>query len=81
LSGRRPDLVISDYHLRNEETGADVVRTVRARLGAEIPAIVVSGDTSHALALEGLAHSSFMTKPADTTRLLAEVRRQIQGRR
>jgi CheY-like chemotaxis protein len=37
--------VVSDYRLAGGETGFDVISAVRARLGAEIPAILITGDT------------------------------------
>ena len=40
------DLLISDYHLAGEVTGTQVIDTVRARLGTQVPAILLSGDTS-----------------------------------
>ncbi|HYC02190.1 MAG TPA: PAS domain S-box protein [Azospirillaceae bacterium] len=44
--GRAPDLILSDYRLRDGETGAEVVRAVRARLGRDLPGIMVTGETS-----------------------------------
>ena len=35
-----PDLIISDYHLRDLETGADVVAAVRVLLRKDVPAIL-----------------------------------------
>jgi signal transduction histidine kinase len=45
-SRRRPDLVISDYRLRDQETGAQVIQSLRAHVGAELPALLVTGDTA-----------------------------------
>ena len=42
--GDTPDLIISDYRLRDGETGGDVIARVRKHLGTELPAIVLSGD-------------------------------------
>jgi CheY-like chemotaxis protein len=41
-----PDLIISDYHLADGETGIDVVARMRTILGASVPAFFISGDTS-----------------------------------
>jgi signal transduction histidine kinase/CheY-like chemotaxis protein len=41
----QPDVVVSDYRLTQGETGFDVIAAVRARLGAELPAILITGDT------------------------------------
>lgn len=42
--GDIPDLVISDYRLRDGETGGDVVFAIRKALGFDLPAIILSGD-------------------------------------
>ena len=41
-----PDLIISDYRLRNNCTGVDAIATVREALEIDIPGIIVTGDTS-----------------------------------
>jgi signal transduction histidine kinase/ActR/RegA family two-component response regulator len=43
-----PAVIISDYRLRGNELGTDVVQAVRARFGVEIPAVIVSADSSAA---------------------------------
>ena len=40
----KPDLIISDYQLRNGRTGIDAIANLRSRFGAEIPAFLISGD-------------------------------------
>lgn len=44
------DLVISDYHLDGGRTGAEVIDAARQRFGPEHPAILVTGDTTPAMA-------------------------------
>lgn len=47
FSGQSPPrLIIADYRLRNEETGADVIRRLREEFGAAVPGIILTGDTS-----------------------------------
>jgi two-component system, sensor histidine kinase len=41
-----PDIVISDYRLREHLNGADAISMLRAELGSEIPALLVTGDTA-----------------------------------
>ncbi len=41
----RPDLLITDYRLEGGRSGIDAIRAVRARFGAAVPAIVVTGST------------------------------------
>lgn len=40
-----PDLVISDYRLAEGETGFDAIAKVRAALGRDLPALLITGDT------------------------------------
>ena len=42
--GDTPDLVISDYRLRDGETGGDVIHRLRKELAFDVPAIILSGD-------------------------------------
>jgi signal transduction histidine kinase/CheY-like chemotaxis protein len=41
-----PDLIIADFHLSGGRTGMETIAHIRAAYGAEIPAFLVSGDTS-----------------------------------
>ena len=41
-----PDLVISDYRLRNYLTGLDVINQISDRIGYPVRAILISGDTA-----------------------------------
>lgn len=45
LGVQAPDLVIADNRLHAGETGLQVIEMARARFGADLPALVVSGDT------------------------------------
>jgi signal transduction histidine kinase len=54
----RPSVIISDYRLGPHERGTDVVKEIRLKLAAAIPAVIVSADSSatsfEAIAAEGL---------------------------
>jgi signal transduction histidine kinase/CheY-like chemotaxis protein len=41
-----PDLIISDYHLSDGRTGLQAIERLRAALSAQIPAFLISGDTT-----------------------------------
>ena len=43
---RPPDLIVTDYRLRHEETGKEALQVLRAHWGEHIPAIILTGDTS-----------------------------------
>jgi PAS domain S-box-containing protein len=49
LGGRAPDLVVSDYRLGEHETGFDVIRTLKATFGDQLPGIIITGDTDPAI--------------------------------
>jgi len=42
---RVPDLIISDYRLRGNENGIQVIRAIRQEYNIEIPAVLITGDT------------------------------------
>ena len=42
--GASPDVIISDYRLRNNENGGDAIAIVRQHCGIDLPAIIVTGD-------------------------------------
>ena len=44
--GKQPDLIISDYRLAHEKTGFELINRMRRACGAQIPAFLVSGDTT-----------------------------------
>jgi DNA-binding NtrC family response regulator len=44
-----PDIVISDYRLGAAETGFNVIELLRTAFGADLPAIILTGDTDPAL--------------------------------
>jgi PAS domain S-box-containing protein len=79
IADQSPDLLITDYHLRGDETGAEVIRSIRHQIGRDVQVIVVSGDTSDALALQDLNDIGFLTKPVDIDELLSEISRRIGG--
>ncbi len=41
-----PDLVISDYRLREQRTGVEAIAALRAQQGEALPALLVTGDTA-----------------------------------
>ncbi len=68
-TGFVPQVLLVDHRLKGE-SGADVVRALRQRLG-EVPAVIVTGDTSpNDLQVVGTAATTVVHKPIDG-RLLA----------
>jgi len=72
LAQFKPDVLLSDFRLAGGETGFDVIKAVRSRLGAEFPAILITGDTDPAL-LRSMSGRSVivMHKPLDLKALEA----------
>ncbi len=65
-------LLVTDYHLGTDETGLQVIEAIRARLGANFPSVLVTGDTSTALhAHENDARLRMASKPINPDQLLA----------
>ncbi len=75
-----PALLITDYHLANGETGAQVIKASRAHCGGRLRAVLITGDTSSAvqqLALD--ADLRLASKPVATEELLGLVRSMLAG--
>ncbi|MET0535397.1 MAG: response regulator, partial [Steroidobacter sp.] len=69
------DLLVSDYHLKEDQTGLDVIAAVRAVLARDIPAILVTGDTSSAIKrLPRDVRLRLASKPVDAEEFLLLVR-------
>jgi len=49
LGSLAPDIVVSDYRLAQGQTGFDVITTLRAAMRADLPAILITGDTDPTL--------------------------------
>jgi len=65
-----PQLILADYRLREEATGAEAIRRIQAALGAPVPAALITGDTAPDRLLE--ARSSgypLLHKPIDGGKL------------
>lgn len=44
--GFRPDLIVADYRLRNDLTGAEAIRQIRDEAGRAVAAIIITGETN-----------------------------------
>jgi CheY-like chemotaxis protein len=65
-------LLVTDYHLGTDETGVQVIATARQKLGAALPAVLVTGDTSSAMQEIGVdARLRTASKPINPDQLLA----------
>ncbi len=67
-----PSLLISDFHLLDGSTGVEAVKGIREHYGVNIPAFIVSGDTSKVVKdARPVDNCTLMSKPVNTSRLLA----------
>ena len=65
-------LIMADYHLGGGETGADVITAVRVALARQLPAILITGDTSSAVGTSRPEERMYrVSKPIDAEQLLA----------
>ncbi len=60
---RPPDLVISDYRLSDGSTGVDAIAFLRTEFGADVPAFLISGDTSGSLREAEASRYHMLQKP------------------
>ena len=69
-AGVRPDVIVSDYRLPRYN-GIEVVRRVREATSSDLPAILMTGDTSISeIESSGLEKCTVLRKPVDTDRLI-----------
>ena len=74
--GRWPDLLLVDYHLKDNVTGLDVINDLRRRAGDEIPAVILTADHSEAVAaLVSRAGLTLLRKPVKPAALRALIGR------
>lgn len=70
----RPDLIISDFRLRGRASGIDVIAMLRTEYDAEIPAILVTGDTAPERLIEAKESGLLLLhKPVSNGRLRAAI--------
>jgi two-component system, sensor histidine kinase len=69
-----PNLIISDYRLRNDENGIVAIERLRSEFNSDIPAILITGDTAPDRIREATAGDCFlMHKPVSNSRLRAAI--------
>lgn len=70
----RPDLIISDYRLRDGENGIDMVERLRSEYNETIPAMLITGDTAPDRLIEAQASGLLLLhKPVSNSRLRAAI--------
>ena len=76
----RPDIVVADYRLPDGRDGIETIARIRSKLGAEIPGVVVTGDTSPELtrAVKD-ADCDLLLKPVAPAKLRSLLRYRLNG--
>ena len=78
---KRPDIIISDYHLQDGKNGIDAISRLRLALDAPIPAFLMSGDMEAEPARAARANGySLLHKPVEPMTLRATLT-QIMSKR
>jgi CheY-like chemotaxis protein len=80
LTGPAIDLVVTDYHLADGETGTEVIAALRAALDRPLRTVLLTGDTSSAV--KGLPHDTLLriaSKPIEAEELLALLRALLES--
>ena len=63
-------LLLTDYRLRDQVTGKEVAKTVRDKLGADLPVIIITGDTAAERIRDAQSTGALLLhKPASTSQL------------
>lgn len=74
-AGHGVDLLVSDYHLSDGETGTEVIAALRATLDASLKAVLTTGDTSSAIGkLPRDPYLRITSKPINAEELLTVLR-------
>lgn len=74
-----PDLIIADYRLPEENTGVNAINDIRTAVGADIPAILITGDTAPDRLREAEASGyPLLHKPVPPARLRALVNHTLK---
>jgi signal transduction histidine kinase len=69
-----PNLIISDYRLRNDEEGIATIERLRSEFNSDIPAILITGDTAPDRIRQATASDCFLLhKPVSNSRLRAAI--------
>ena len=76
VARRNPDidLIVSDYHLGQGETGTDLISAVREVLRRRCAAVLVTGDTSAAMRAQDTPDIRLISKPINADEFMALIR-------
>ena len=78
-SGSQPDIIVTDYRLRKEDTGIKTIEAIRQHCQRAVPALLISGDTDREL-LKAIRQQGFYLlhkpiKPAHLHKAMSDLLR------
>jgi CheY-like chemotaxis protein len=75
IKNQQPDLIISDFRLRDLQTGAQAIAQIRAACNTNIPALLITGDTGKDRLIEATQSGiPLLSKPVAPAVLYEKVR-------
>ncbi len=81
-NGWVPELIIADYRLRDEKTGDTAIEMVREEVNVDVPAMIVTGDTSPARLREATASGfPLLHKPVIADELITAITNMVGEQR
>lgn len=73
-----PSIIVADYHLSNGNTGTSAIHEIRREYDCEIPAVLVTGDTTSDSEQEAARHAlRILYKPVSSELLLATISNEL----
>ena len=80
-SGAPPDLIVCDYHLPGDQTGIDIIASIRTFFDREIPAILFTGDINPVTAIKAaqIPATKMLLKPVPMKTLAKEIEALLKG--
>ncbi len=73
-----PQVIITDYRLREDKTGVGAINAIRTVLGFDIPALIITGDTAPERLREAKASGyDLLHKPVKTKQILAFIKKTV----
>lgn len=68
--GMAPDIILADYQLNGNDNGVTSIRELRAKLGQDVPAIMITANHEKRIKTAGMENKfSVLTKPVQLSRL------------
>jgi CheY-like chemotaxis protein len=77
-ANQQPDIILADYRLRDGKVGTDAILAIRDIAGADIPAIVLTGETGAECQRDVAQHGfALMHKPVTPRQLSGAIERSL----